>query len=137
MTCLFLWYIYQPIFGSDAGTDMGYTIEAIEKRRRIIRIILFVIIFGTTPFYCVGFLLWGTAKPRGATVGTPLVTNTPIGNGVIVTNTLFPTLTPIVGTPTGISPLLPTPLQYFPPGGGSNNSGGVVIPPTATFLMRR
>jgi len=39
---------------------MSYTtIEAIEKRRRAIRIVLFIIVLGTLPFYCAGFVLWG------------------------------------------------------------------------------
>jgi hypothetical protein len=110
---------------------MGYSIEAVERRRQIIRIILFFIILGTLPFYCAGFVLWGTAKPRAGAVTTPFTTNTPIGNDVVATDTLFPTLSLVGGSPTSISPLRPTPLQFIPPSGG-----GAIVISTATFFVQ-
>lgn len=94
---------------------MGYdVVGAAARRQRNIRIILFMIILMTTPFYCVGFFLWGTARPRGATANpTAIVTNTPIGADITAT-VGFPTVTPIGLTPSLLSPLQPTPLQFVP-----------------------
>src|SRR5437870_842850 len=97
---------------------MAYqTIEALERRKRIIRIVLFLIILSTTPFYCAGFLLWGTARPAGAVDRTAIATNTPIGGDL--TATRQPTLTTLPLTTTISAPLQPTPLQFIPlnPGG--------------------
>jgi len=89
-------------------------IGAASNRQRNIRIVLFVIILMTTPFYCVGFVLWGTARPSSA-LGIPKAdaTNTPIGGDVTAT-VGFPTVTPFGLTPSLLSPLLPTPYQYIP-----------------------
>ena len=89
-------------------------IGAAANRQRNIRIVLFVIILMTTPFYCVGFFLWGTARPSSA-LGIPTAdaTNTPIGGDVTATKG-FPTVTPFGLTPSLLSPLLPTPYQYIP-----------------------
>ncbi len=108
---------------------MGYdVVAAAVRRQRNIRIVLFVIILMTTPFYCIGFLLWGTAQPRGAvTTPTALVTNTPIGNDITATVGI-PSLTPFGLTPSLLSPLQPTPLQFVP----INRPPTVFIPPTAT-----
>ena len=49
---------------------------AVERRRRNLRIVLFSIILGTLPLYCLGILLWGTApqqNPRTPTNGAPPV----------------------------------------------------------------
>lgn len=122
---------------------MGFqTVEAIQGRRRTVRVILFLIIVGTLPFYCAGFLLWGTARQPGSGQNTSPVTFTPLGAQLTATNTGFPTITPIFGTLTSISPLLPTPLQFIPPigGGGQGNnpiptatSFGQPVIPTATL----
>src|SRR4051794_24161804 len=89
-------------------------IGAASNRQRNIRIILFVIILMTTPFYCVGFFLWGTARPSaGSSTPTAAITNTPIGGDVTATLG-FPTVTPFGLTPSVASPLLPTPYQYIP-----------------------
>jgi hypothetical protein len=96
---------------------MGYqTLEAIERRRRNIRIILFVIILATLPFYCVGALLWGTA-PRNVAAPTDFApTFTPIGGDqTAVTSTLPVTTTPLFVTATSLSPLQPTPGQFTIP----------------------
>jgi len=93
---------------------------AMERRRRNLRIVLFVIILATLPFYCAGFLLWATAPQRGASAlpptnanasatFTPLATLTPLAS-----NTPFGLITPIF-TATSLSPLQPTPGQFFPP----------------------
>ncbi len=88
-------------------------IEAVERRRRWLRIGLFVIILGTLPFYALGFILWGTAPRHAGAISTPLASLTPIGAGVTVTAGL-PTFTPMSLTMTSSSPLLPTPLQFVP-----------------------
>src|SRR5690242_12484137 len=89
-------------------------VAAVARRQRNIRIVLFVIILMTTPFYCIGFLLWGTAQPRSP-VATPTVatTNTPIG-GNITPTVGQPSITPFGLTPSLLSPLQPTPLQFVP-----------------------
>ena len=79
------------------------------RRRQNIRLVLFLIILATLPFYCVGFALWGFAPqssgstpPPSSTVRatvTPLATRTPGG--------LFPT--------SGVATLMNTPGQFIPP----------------------
>src|SRR5690554_3295610 len=111
---------------------MSYqTPETIERRRRIIRIILFFIILSTMPFYCAGFLLWGTSGQTVINASTP-ATFTPIGGDQPPTR--LPTLTPLPLTVTVASPLRPTPLQFIPinPVPGSGGGGGVV--PTVDFI---
>lgn len=87
---------------------------AIEQRRRNLRIVLFVIILATLPFYCAGILLWGTA-PRAPSAAdlTATATFTPLPT--IPSQTPIPSITPlsISATPFG-GPLLPTPGQYNP-----------------------
>lgn len=110
---------------------MGYdVVGAAARRQRNIRIILFVIILMTTPFYCVGFFLWGTAHPRGAS-GSPtaIVTNTPIGGDITATSAL-PTITSIALTPSLLSPLQPTPLQFIPINRPTN-----VVPTDTPYLV--
>jgi len=98
-------------------------LTAIEAKRRTLRIILFIIILATLPFYCVGIFLWVSA-PQGQSVRTLAPS----------TNTLPPltrqaTNTAPGGVPTSLpgfvtstfSPLFPTPPQFFPP---------PIIPPT-------
>jgi hypothetical protein len=103
-------------------------IGATANRQRNIRVILFVIILMTTPFYCIGFFLWGTARPRAAsTTPTAAITSTPIGGDVTAT-VGQPTITPLLLTPSLLSPLLPTPYQYVP----IPRQPTAYIPPTAT-----
>ncbi len=99
--------------------------RAIERRRRFLRIGLFLVILGTLPFYCAGFVLLGTAG-RGETrrAGTATPTFTPIGQDSPATGTLPPTLD-FLATATQFSPLRPTPLQFNPP----------PVFPTATFFF--
>lgn len=95
---------------------MGYqTLDAIDRRRRNIRIILFVIILTTLPFYCAGALLWGTAPRRAATPTDILPSFTPIGADLTQTSTPTLTSTPLFVTLTQLSPLQPTPGQFFVP----------------------
>jgi hypothetical protein len=117
---------------------MAYqTIETIERRRRIVRIALFLVILGTMPFYCAGFLLWGTAGPVGVNSRATLATNTPIGSNITPSVTRQPTQIFSI-TVTLPSQLQPTPLQFNPglgSGSGSGSTGGgavlpPVIPPT-------
>jgi hypothetical protein len=98
-------------------------IEAVERRRRLLRGVLLAIIIGTIPFYCLGFWLWGTAPQAGGNENTPAPTNTAIGGGTpsrtptsLFTTTPLPTLTP---------PQIPT-----SSGGGG---GGFPPQPTAVF----
>ena len=106
---------------------MGQLFASADGSQRNLRVILFVIILATLPFYCLGFILWGAAPQ---TLGLPGVTAT----ATLPPNTALPTTTasstsellPFI-TATSISPLQPTPLQFFPPGGGNVNP----IPPTA------
>jgi type VI secretion system secreted protein VgrG len=111
---------------------MSYqTLEALERRKRVVRIILFLIILSTTPFYCAGFLLWGTARPAGSENSTILATNTPIGGNL--TATRQPTLTPLPLTITVAAPLQPTPLQFIPINPGTGGGGGTI--PTQIFVQ--
>ena len=87
---------------------------AIEQRRRNLRIVLFVIILATLPFYCAGILLWGTA-PRTPTAADLTATSTFTPLPTIPSQTPIPSITPLSmsATPFG-GPLLPTPGQYNP-----------------------
>ena len=81
-----------------------------ESRRRNLRIILFVIILATLPFYCIGFVLWGTAPQNpGQVAATSTPTLPP--NTLEATITPTPNLTPSVTPTTDDGPLLPTPTQ--------------------------
>ncbi len=102
--------------------------ESVDRRRTIIRTILFLIILGTIPFYLLGFWLWGTAPdPESDPVITEIVvTNTPIGGDItpsptVPTSTLFPTST----LPSQSNP---TPFQFIPP-------TSFIAPPTATLFI--
>jgi hypothetical protein len=89
-------------------------VEALERRRQILRVFFLGVILFTLPLYCIGFWMWGSA-PRGANGGdtrlTPFDTNTPLGNP-FVTRTIPPTVQR--GTPTSGSPLQNTPGQFLP-----------------------
>lgn len=91
------------------------TFLAIEQRRRNLRIVLFVIILATLPFYCAGILLLGTAPQNSASAASSRTpTYTPISRTGTVTVTPRPSNTPFSLTLTSISPLLPTPGQFQP-----------------------
>lgn len=104
----------------------------IERRRRILRIVLFVIILGTLPFYCAGFLLLGTARQARVRDVTPPPTSTLLQN-VRPTFTPFPTLRLAV-TVTQLSPLRPTPLQFNPGFPVVPTSPIIILPPTQVFI---
>lgn len=98
-----------------------------ERSQRNIRIVLFIIILATLPFYCIGFFLWGTAP--AATVratATPTLTFTPLavdetplatatdGPPVLVTATV--TGEPLQPTPNPIIPGIPVnPTRFLSP----------------------
>jgi hypothetical protein len=96
--------------------------QAAEQRRHNWRLVLIAIIVITIPFYCVGFVLWGTASPK--------VTPTPAGQGTVIPtippSTAAPSpsatpqgfvisITPLVTLPgTEIFPSFVAPTQVFP-----------------------
>jgi hypothetical protein len=105
--------IHAGIASNEAGMNQ---LGAVERRRRNLRIVLFAIILGTLPLYCLGFLLWGTAPRQNARTPTPL-TSTVLAT-LRGTNTLSPSLTPFQfptqNVPTVIMPTLvqfPTNIQ--------------------------
>lgn len=85
---------------------------AVERRRNQIRIVLFLIILFTLPFYPLGVWLWISAPDSEAQVTlteSPTETIPPLDNTAteFVTNTPRPSFTPA-------DPLDPTPIQSFP-----------------------
>jgi len=91
-------------------------LTAIERRRRNLRIALFIIILATLPFYCAGILLWGSAPQRAENSRTTLTPTHTFTPGATNTPVLFPSITPLnFATSTFQSPLQPTPIQFFPP----------------------
>jgi hypothetical protein len=84
-------------------------LEAIERRRRNLRIVLFVIILATLPFYCAGILLWGSAPPRTRPTVTVTTAVLPSQTLITVTPVRFPSITPL----TTQSTLANTPPQFF------------------------
>lgn len=105
-------------------------LNSANRSQRTLRIVLFSVILGTLPLYCLGFLLWGTA-PRAAGVRTPtpltqqpgiatatfipgVATNTPFA---LPSNTPFLINTPGQFFPTQIPATLffPTATTYYPP----------------------
>ncbi|MEQ8675718.1 MAG: hypothetical protein RLP44_20395 [Aggregatilineales bacterium] len=110
------------------------TEESMDRRRTVVRSVLFMIILGTLPLYILGFVLWGTAsdsnaQDSGDVTQQPLITNTPLGQGeVSATTTLRPTSTPISTLP----PLLNTPNQSFPTAAFFPTNTPVIFIPTST-----
>jgi hypothetical protein len=97
---------------------MSQFFESADGSRRNLRIALFAIILLTLPFYCIGFVLWSVApQSPGAALATrtPTLTLTPSTLEPSDTPGVTLTLPPFV-TPTGVSPLLPTPIQFNTPG---------------------
>ena len=108
---------------------MSQFFESADGSRRNLRIALFAIILLTLPFYCIGFVLWSVApQTPGAAIATRAPSATPQTREPSPTAGATLTLPPFV-TPTGLSPLLPTPIQFNTPTGG----GGItpVFPPTS------
>ncbi len=85
----------------------------LDTGRRSLRIVLFLVILATVPFYCVGFLL--ISLPQERIPPTPQVTGTLPPAARTATPTLLPTSIPLQSV-TPISPLLPTPGQFIPGG---------------------
>lgn len=92
---------------------MDAQFEAVERRRRLLRIIFMGIIVLTLPFYCVGFGLWATA-PQQRSATRSAATITPIDQTLRPSNTPFPT-SPALATMTAAGGLQPTPGQFIPP----------------------
>ncbi len=92
---------------------------AIERRRRNLRILLFAIILGTLPLYCLGFLLWGTAPQRIVRTITPQPITAQPTFEPSATDVQFATLIPF---PTVNIVVPPTSQPFQPP---------VIIPPTS------
>lgn len=95
---------------------------SVDRRRRNLQVVLFLIILATLPFYCAGFVLLGTAPGvRGGTPTQPATTPPPLERTLATaTRIAFPSITPLPG---GGGGLLPTPGQFFP----------TVIFPTVVF----
>lgn len=88
--------------------------QAVLRRRQTLRMVFIGIIALTTPFYCIGFYLWGNA-PANLQPDRTTATFTPIGGddqGVTVTHTVQAIVTTTL-QPT--STLRATPTQGFPP----------------------
>jgi hypothetical protein len=103
--------------------------EAIEKRRRNLRLVFMGIIVMTLPFYCIGFALWATAPQQRPTDRVTL-TITPIDQTIRPSNTSLPTSI-ISGTATARTTLGPTPGQFIP----QPPRATVFLPPTGTFVI--
>lgn len=99
-------------------------INAIDGRRRNLRIALFVIILATLPFYCIGiFLFLRAPQQRPNTALTELaITQQAIGTNpgslvtlVATTPNGRPSITPFGTLPVGFPTLVATPPQFQPP----------------------
>lgn len=100
---------------------MSQLFSDVDQRRRNLRIILFIIILATLPFYCAGFWLWGTAPQSN---GGSRQTQTP---GGVITNTPLEVASPTRTLEASITPL-PGPVSPIP-----FTPATAVLPPTATF----
>jgi hypothetical protein len=108
---------------------------AVEKQRRNLRIVLFSIILGTLPLYCLGILLWGTAPQRTQRTATVAATAQPLTAQPSATVVLFPSLTPFQ-FPTQNVVLPPTQQQtYYFPTQVYVPPTQVYYPPTATYFI--
>ncbi len=99
-----------------------------NQRRNTFRVILFMIILGTLPFYLLGFWLWGTAPAANAVMEIPSATNTAIGADITPTD-IPPTRT-LRPTNTRLPNLAATPIQFNPPPRPTNTQIPIVIPTT-------
>jgi hypothetical protein len=104
---------------------------AVDRRKRSLQVVLFLIILATLPFYCVGFILLGTAETARPTPTLRATTPAALTRTINTpTRIAFPSITPIGGN--GGNPLLPTPSQFIPPVFPTVNLPPTVIFPTAT-----
>jgi hypothetical protein len=96
-------------------------LNAIERRRRNLRIALFGIILATLPFYCVGIFLWIRAPQNPNARATELArTQGPVAATFTVgplatTPSVRATNTPFGQLSTPLPPLINTPGQFLPP----------------------
>jgi hypothetical protein len=79
----------------------------VNNRRRNLRVVFFLIILATLPFYCAGIVLLGTT-PRRPITPTP---NTQTVRPTVTRVTNTPIVFPTSNLPTN-NPLLPTPPQF-------------------------
>jgi hypothetical protein len=103
-------------------------LEAIERRRRNLRIVLFVIILATLPFYCAGILLWGSAPPRTRPITATTPAALPTRTLATATRIQLPSITPL-GT------LANTPGQFFTFAPATRFITATFPPPTATDFV--
>lgn len=101
-----------------------------DKRNRNLRVVLFIIILATLPFYCIGFVLWGTAPSNRAPLPTTpaAASATPLVEVRTATPPLLVSITPLTSG-TQLSPLLPTPIQFNTP---IPDGGSILFPPVST-----
>lgn len=96
---------------------MAQFLSSVESGQRNLRVVLFIIILATLPFYCIGFVLWGAAPVTpGSVFSTATATLPPVTQSPTMTFT--PSPSPGFGplaTVTSFSPLQPTPRQFLPP----------------------
>jgi hypothetical protein len=111
---------------------MTQLFSSVESSQRNLRVVLFIIILATLPFYCLGFILWGAAPAPSAARGTSTPTQTlpPVTQALTNTPSATAGFGPLA-TVTSFSPLQPTPRQFLPPGGVNPV---VPLPPTSTQI---
>lgn len=109
------------------------SIGQIDRRRRNLQVVLFLIILATLPFYCAGFVLLGTAPGARATPTARPTTPAALTRTIATsTRIAFPSLTPLPG---GGNNLLPTPGQFFPTAVFPTVVFPTAIVPTSTFFV--
>lgn len=105
-------------------------LSAIESQRRSLRIILFIIILATLPFYCVGIVLWVSAPAAPQRVLGPSTSTLPPLTRQVTVNPppgIVASPSPLGGFVTVTrSPLINTPGQFVPP----------VLPPVVPLATR-
>ncbi len=109
------------------------SIGQVDRRRRNLQVVLFLIILATLPFYCAGFVLLGTAPGARATPTARPTTPAALTRTIATsTRVAFPSLTPLPG---GGGNLPPTPGQFFPTAAFPTAFFPTSILPTATFFV--
>lgn len=104
--------------------------DPFERRRTTLRIIFFLIIVGTVPFYIGGFVLWGTAPANGRGGQTPIATITPVGADNSATPSPIASWTP-QPTRTPVASIVPPP-QFVVPTSAFPTAIPTQPPPTET-----
>jgi hypothetical protein len=101
------------------------SLNAVERRRRSLRIALFSIILGTLPLYCLGFLLWLTAPQVDRPIATATTTlRAPTSEAGASLTPLLTATQGLPATPTQGFPTSSFPTSIFPP--------TAILPPTLT-----